>query len=76
MKCETLKPVCFFFALACERIFIETYSIESRCVIGPENTLFAGASVHLSARALYRLGSEGVKEVSGNSGKRKPTVAA
>ena len=27
-------------------------SIESRCVIGLENVLFAGASVHLSARKL------------------------
>ena len=27
----------FFFALACERIFIKTHSTESRCVIGPEN---------------------------------------
>ena len=27
-----------FFACACERIFIKTQSIESRCVIGPENT--------------------------------------
>ena len=33
-------------------------------VIGPENILFAGASVHLSARKLYRLGqcSEGVQQ--------------
>ena len=26
------------------------HSVESRCVIGPENILFVGASVHLSAR--------------------------
>ena len=32
----------FFFALAGERIFTKTFSIESRCVIGPENILFAG----------------------------------
>jgi len=30
-------------------------------VIEPENILFAGTSLHLSARKLYRLGSEGVK---------------
>ena len=31
-------------------------------VIGPENILFAGESVHLSARTFYRLGGcEGVK---------------
>ena len=47
--------VSFFFALACQRIFIKTGSIENRCVIGPETILFAGASVHLSARKFYRL---------------------
>ena len=46
----------FFFALACDRIFIKTHTIESRCVIGAENRLFTGASVHLSARKFYRLG--------------------
>ena len=44
-KFETLDP-----------IFIKTYSIEIRCVIGPEDILFAGASVHLSAWKFYRLG--------------------
>ena len=34
----------------------KTHSIESRCVIGPENTLFAGVCMHLSARKFYRLG--------------------
>ena len=38
-----------------ERIFIKTHGLESRCVIGQENILFAGVSVHLSARKLYRL---------------------
>ena len=46
----------FFFALACERIFIKTRTIGSRCVIGQENVLFTGASVHLSTRTFYRLG--------------------
>ena len=32
------------------------HSIESRCVIGAENILFAGASVYFSARKFYRLG--------------------
>ena len=27
-------------------------SIESRCVVGPENILFASASVHLSAQEI------------------------
>ena len=39
---------------------MKPHSIERRCAIGPENVLFAGASVHLSAQKLYRLGSEGV----------------
>ena len=55
-KFETLKPFRLLFALACERIFIKTHSVESRYVIGPENIQFAGASVHLSARKFYRLG--------------------
>ena len=36
------------------------HSIESRCVIGPENRLFTGASVQLSAGNFTGLGSEGV----------------
>ena len=34
-KFETIKPFCFLFRLPCERIFIKTHSIKSRCVIGP-----------------------------------------
>ena len=30
------------------------HSIESRCVIGPKNILFAGASVHLSAQKIVQ----------------------
>ena len=44
-KSETCKPFCFFFALACERIFIKTRDIEIRCAIGPENILFADENV-------------------------------
>ena len=36
-------------------IIIKTHSIASRCVIGPENILFAGTSLHLKARKFYRL---------------------
>ena len=42
---------------------MKTHSIVSRClrcVTGPENILFAGASVHLSARNFTGWGSEGV----------------
>ena len=60
MKYETLKPFIYVFARAWERIFIKTLSTEGRCVTGPENVLFAGASVHLSARKCLRRGSEGV----------------
>ena len=52
-KCQTLTPFLFFFALACERIFIKMHSTESRCVIGPENILYGCAPVHLLARILY-----------------------
>ena len=34
---KPLSHLVFFFALACQRIFIQTHSIESKCVIGPEN---------------------------------------
>ena len=60
-KFETVTVSVLFFALSRERIFIETHSVQSRCVKGPENILFAGASVYLSAQKFYRLGSEGVK---------------
>ena len=59
-----MKPFSLFvfsFALACERIFIKPHSAESRCVTGPENILFAGASLQHSARKCHRMGSEGVK---------------
>ena len=61
-KVRNLKPLnlffsFFFFALACERIFIKTYNTESSCVTGPENILFAGASVHLSAPEILQAGA-------------------
>ena len=62
--CKIWYPYTFlssFFALAREKSFIKMHRTERRCVTGPENTLFAGASVQLSARKYYRLGSEGVK---------------
>ena len=46
----------FFSAQACEKSFITMHSIESRCVTGPENILFADMSLHFSAQKLYRLG--------------------
>ena len=52
---KPLSPFVFFFGLACERIVIKMHLIESSCVIGLENILFVGASIHLSARKLYRL---------------------
>ena len=51
----------FFFTLACERIFIKTYNIESRCVIEPENILFGGMSVNFQPGTFTGQGSEGVK---------------
>ena len=37
------------------------HSIESRCVVGPENMPFAGAFVHLPAQNFTCWGSDGVK---------------
>ena len=48
-----------FFALACERIFIKTQSIESRCAIGPENI---GCRCMRAFFSCTCCGSEGVKE--------------
>ena len=62
---RNLKPLSrfvFFFALACKRIFIKTHGIESRCVIGAENILFAGASMHHSARILQAGAVKGLSE--------------
>ena len=57
MTVQNCKPfIFFFFVLVCARIFIKMHSIERRHVMGPENLLFTGGSVHLSARKLYRLG--------------------
>lgn len=65
---QNLKPLSFsVFLFAQAREFTKTQSIESkRVVLGPENILFAGVSVHLSTRKFYRLGSEGVKARSLN----------
>ena len=52
-KFQTLMPFLFFFAQACERIFIEMHSTESRHVIELEKILYGGAPVHLLARILY-----------------------
>ena len=53
---KTLSLFVFFFTLARELgIFIKMDSTESRFVIGTENILFKGASVHLSARKFYKL---------------------
>ena len=44
------------FALAHERIFMKTYTTESRFALGEENLLFAGVCVHFSSRTFFRLG--------------------
>ena len=52
----------FFFALACERIFIKTHSTEKRFVIRPENILFFEALPCIFQTGNFtRWGSEGVK---------------
>ena len=64
-KFKTLQPLnfVFFFALACERIFIKTHTIESRCDMEPETppTPVAGISVHFQPGNVTDCGSEGVK---------------
>ena len=61
---RNLKPLSlsvFLFTLTRERIFIKTHSTEIRWVVGPENILFAGATVHLSTGGNFTAwGSEGV----------------
>ena len=61
VKSETVFVFFFVHRHQCERIFIRTHSFESRCIMGPENVLFEGVSVHLSTWKFYKLGSEGVK---------------
>ena len=56
-KFEIFKHFFLFFPLACERLFIQTHSIEGRCFTGPGNILFADASVHLSARTFLQVGA-------------------
>jgi len=52
----------FLFASACERMFIKTRSIESRCNTEPGNGLFAGMSVHIQPGNCTGWGSEGVNK--------------
>ena len=61
---ESLSLFCFcflFFAFACERIFIRTQSIESRCVTGPENIRLQARPCIIQHGNSTGWGSEGVK---------------
>ena len=63
IKVQNLKFLSLFvifvtLSLPCERIFIKTHGIESRSVIGPQNTMFAGTFVHFSAWNFSRWGSK------------------
>ena len=61
-KFEILQPFCLFFALACERIFIQTRSTESRCVKGSENIYSLQAHPCIFQPENFTgWGSEGVK---------------
>ena len=51
---------------------ITTHSIDSRCVTGPENILFEGASLHISARKFVQARS--VKGLKINPLKKNPAV--
>ena len=54
-----------FFSLACEKIFIKSHSIESRCALGPENILFSGSCVHFfsPAEILHARTVKGLSEI-------------
>ena len=52
----------FLFASSCERLFIKTRSIESRCDIEPRNGLFAVMSVHFQPGNCTGWGSKGVNK--------------
>ena len=60
IKVRNSKPLNlfhYFFALACERIFIKTHSTEKRfCYKTGKYTVFWGASVYLSDRKFYTMG--------------------
>ena len=48
--------------------FHQNVYIESRCATGPENILFAGACMHLSARKFLQAGSvKGLAKKNGTS---------
>ena len=59
------KPF-FFLALACGRISIKMRSIESRHILGPENTLFAGVHVLFSLGILRAWAVKGLRSHSKN----------
>ena len=60
-KPETLKPFWLLSALACERTFIKRYSIESRCITGPENILCRRARASFSPEILQAAAVKGLK---------------
>ena len=61
---KPLSLFVFFFALACERIFIKTHSIEKRFVIRLENnyTVFEALPRIFQPGTFTRWGGEEVKE--------------
>ena len=65
MKVQNLKPLSpfvFFLALTCQKIFIQTLSIESRRVIGPENRLFVGTAASFSTECVQAPAVKGLNE--------------
>ena len=55
-KFETLNCFCLLFLHCHVKGFSLNHIALKVDVIGPENILFAGASMHLSAQKFYRLG--------------------
>ena len=53
---ETFKPFGLLFRISmC--VFFKTHTIESRCVTGPENILFSGASMHFFWPGILQAGA-------------------
>ena len=60
-KSKRIKPFCLLFLHWHVKGFSSNHTARKVEVIGPENTLFAGTSVHLSAQVFYTLQAGVVK---------------
>ena len=70
---KSVDSFCFLFRIGISIDFHKTNNIGIRCVIGPENILFAGVCVCFLARKCYGLGREEVKRIGCYVLRLKPT---